>query len=145
MPSTVLAEHQLAFRHADRFRIDDLIGRFLLEISVLMDAGLVRESVAPDNGLVRLRSEGDGGAQHLACAIEMLGLDAGREGITVVAGLDRHDDLLERAVSGALADAVDGALDLPRPGLNRGDRVGYRESQIVVAMHADHGRVAESL
>jgi hypothetical protein len=31
------------------------------------------------------------------------------------AGLDRHHDLLEGRVAGALADAVDGALDLPRP------------------------------
>ena len=35
------------------------------------------------------------------------------------AGPEQHHDLLERRVAGALADAVDGALDLPRAGQQR--------------------------
>ena len=54
----------------------------------------------------------------------------------VPAGLHRHHDLFERAVAGALAQAVDGALDLARAAdLDAGQRVGHRHAQVVVAMH----------
>ena len=42
-----------------------------------------------------------------------------------------------------LADAVDGAFDLPRAGLHGRQRVGDRETQIVMAMDADDGGVAQ--
>ena len=65
------------------------------------------------------------------------------QGIAVVAGLEDHDDLFERAVAGALADAVDGAFDLARAGFDGGERVGDGEAEIVMAMDADDGGVAE--
>ena len=52
-----------------------------------------------------------------------------------------HDDLLERGVAGALAEAVDRDLDLARAGLDGGERVGRREPEVVVAVDADR-RVA---
>ena len=55
----------------------------------------------------------------------------------VGAGPDRHDDLFEGAVAGPLADAVDGALDLPRPFVQGGQAVGDRQAQVVVAVDAD--------
>src|SRR5262249_23836083 len=90
MPAAMLAQYELAFGHADRLRIDDLVGGFLLEVSVLMDTGFVRERVAADDGLIGLRSKGDDGAEHLAGGIEVLGMDAGLERELVVASLERH-------------------------------------------------------
>ena len=75
----------------------------------------------------------------------MLGVDAGVIGIGVGARLQDHDDLFERAVAGALADAVDGAFDLPRAGFDGRQRVGHRQAQIVVAVHADDGAIAQRL
>ena len=69
--------------------------------------------------------------------IEPLGLDAGGQAEVVVAGLERHDDLFERGVAGALADAVDRALDLPGAGLDAGQAVGDGQAQVVVAVRAD--------
>jgi hypothetical protein len=40
----------------------------------------------------------------------------------------RHHDLLERGVAGALAQAVDGAFDLPRARRHRSERVGHRHA-----------------
>ena len=40
-------------------------------------------------------------------------------------------------VAGALAEAVDGDLDLPGAGLDAGQRVGRGEAEIVVAVGAD--------
>ncbi len=65
----------------------------------------------------------------------MLGLYPGAVPEDVLAGTQRHDDLFERAITGALADSVDGAFDLPCPGLYGGDGVGYSQTEIVVAMH----------
>ena len=56
----------------------------------------------------------------------------------------RHDDFLERRVAGALADAVDRALDLPRAAGERGQRVGDREAEIVVAVRAQRHLVRRS-
>src|SRR5260221_9795311 len=145
VPAAVLTQHELSFRHADGFRIDNFVGRFFLQISVLMDAGFVRERVAADDGLIGLRSEGDDGAEKLAGGIEVLGVDAGLERELVVPGLERHHDFLERAVAGALPDAVDSALDLPGAGLDGGDGIRYCETQVVVAMYADYGAIAQDL
>ena len=49
--------------------------------------------------------------------MSMRRVDAGLVGQHVAARPDRHHDLFERRVAGALADAVDGALDLPRAAL----------------------------
>jgi len=54
--------------------------------------------------------------------------------VCVLADLDQHRDLLQRAVAGPLADAVDRALDLPRPGQDPGVGVGDRQPQVVVAV-----------
>src|SRR5439155_19314857 len=66
MPAAVFSQHQLAFRHSNGLGVDDFVGRFLLEISVLMDAGFMREGVAAYDGLVWLRPKSDDRAQELA-------------------------------------------------------------------------------
>ena len=45
--------------------------------------------------------------------------------------------LRAQQLPGALADAVDGAFDLPRARLHRRQRIRHRQPQIVMAMHAD--------
>ena len=54
------------------------------------------------------------------------------------AGVQQHDDLLQRGVAGPLADAVDRALDLAGPGLQAGERVGHGQPEVVVAVHRQH-------
>ena len=64
--------------------------------------------------------------------------DAGVQAVEIVAaGVQQHHDLLERGVAGALADAVDRALDLARAGQHAGERVGDREPEVVVAVRRD--------
>ena len=69
--------------------------------------------------------------------IQARGVDARVEIEERIARLQRHDDFFERAVAGALADAVDGALDLPRAGDHGGEAVGHRHAEIVVAVHRE--------
>ena len=44
------------------------------------------------------------------------------------------DHFFERAVAGALADAIDGALDLARTGHDGGQAVGHRHAQIIMTV-----------
>ena len=50
---------------------------------------------------------------------------------------DRHDDLFERGVAGALADAVHAELDLAGSRPHGGDRVGRRHAEIVLAVERE--------
>ena len=67
----------------------------------------------------------------------MLGDNPGFDRHDVAAGADRHHDLFHRGIASALPDAVDGALHLAGTRLDRAQRVGDREAQIVVAMDRD--------
>ena len=57
----------------------------------------------------------------------------------VGAGAQDHRDLLDAGVAGALADAVDAALDLAGAHLDAGERVGHRQPEVVVAVHRQRG------
>ena len=54
MAAGVLAQHDRVALQADGRGVHDLVRGALLEHAVLVDAGLVRERVAPDDRLVRL-------------------------------------------------------------------------------------------
>src|SRR3954452_6788808 len=66
VPAAVFAKHETAFGYADGARVDNLVGGFFLEIAILVDAGFMRERVAPNDGLVGLRAESDDRSQKLA-------------------------------------------------------------------------------
>ena len=55
----------------------------------------------------------------------------------IAPGADRHHDLFERGVAGALAQTVDRALDLARAVGDAGERVRDREAEVVVAVRGD--------
>jgi hypothetical protein len=54
-----------------------------------------------------------------------------------VSGAKGHHDFFERAVAGSLAKAVDCALDLPGPSLDRCETVRHGEPKVVMAVNAD--------
>ena len=49
-----------------------------------------------------------------------------------------HDQFFEGRIAGPLADAVDGAFELARPGSDCFEKVGYRQPQVVVAVDRNH-------
>ncbi len=61
----------------------------------------------------------------------------GMIGQRITAHAQRHHDLLHRRIAGALANAIDGAFDLPRAALDPRERVGDRKAQIVMAMDGE--------
>ena len=100
-----------------------------------MDARFVGEGVGADDGFVGLHHEtGDGGNQTRGLG-NVAGVYAGGVGHGVLAGLERHDDLLHGGVAGTLAEAVDGAFHLARTGPHRGQGIGHRQPEVIVAVH----------
>src|SRR6267143_2704084 len=143
----VLSENQRARRHPDRLRRNNLVRQRVLDDSVLVNSRLVRERVRAHNRFVRrhLRSRDLG--EHAARGEQFFQPNARRNPEAVLAHCQRHDDFFQGSVSGAFADPVDRAFDLPHAGANRRERVGHRHAQVVVAVRAerDSRRVAEVL
>ena len=111
-----------------------------------MDACGVRESVLADDGFVALDDEAGVAADELRCLHNLSCVNVNAHVLEVIAArLDRHDGFFEAGVAGALADAVDGAFDLPRAIGDAGEAVGDGETEVVVAMHADDGAIADAL
>ena len=136
MAAGELAQYQLALS-ANLGGVDDLEGARVLENAVLVDAGGVGESVRAHHRLVGLHQHPGQLAHEPAGAIDLLVVNVAPHTIDVRTQADRGGDLLDRGVAGALADAVDAALDLARPRAYRGQRVGHRHAQVVVAMHGE--------
>ena len=73
----------------------------------------------------------------MARARELAGVDVGVGVQLVTVHLDGHHDFLERGVAGALAQAVDGALDLRGAVLDAGQRKRGGHAQVVVGVDAN--------
>ena len=56
----------------------------------------------------------------------------------VAPDVEGHHDFFERGVAGAFADPVDRALDLARAAVDGRDRVRDGQTEVVVAMGAEH-------
>ncbi len=104
---------------------------------MLVDAGCVREGVGSDDGLVGRGAEADA----LARASGWWGRAGSSRCCGVREAVAAHGedggDLFEGGVAGALADAVDGALDLAGAGFDGGEGVGDGEAEVVVAVRGE--------
>ena len=130
-------EHDLGPGGAHVGGVDDLVRVARLEHAVLVDAGAVREGVCAHDGLVGLHVHARDAADQAGCAGELAGHDV-RVGVELVAvHLERHDDLLQRRVARALAQAVDGALHLRGAVLHALQREGRSHAQVVVGVDGD--------
>ena len=126
--------HRVA-REAHALGREDLVGLAVLEDAVLMNARRVREGVGAHDRLVRGHGLAADFGDEARGAGDLLRVDARVETAErLLAQLDRHGDLLERAVARTLAQTVHAALDLERAVLNGGDRVGRGHAEVVVAV-----------
>src|SRR5205085_1758024 len=117
----------------------DLVGVARLHHAILVDARGMCEGVGADHRLVRLHHAA-GDLRHQARGWDdVRGVDPSLEMEEIAPRLDGHDHFLQRGVAGALAEAVDGAFNLPRAAkLYRGERVRYRHAEVVMAVHRPH-------
>ena len=110
----VLAQHQPRIWHAHRLRRHDFIRQRIFKHAILVNSGFVSKRIAADDSLVRLHRNARDLRQHLAGMKELLAGNRGFISIAVGTDAHRHDDLFQGSIAGALADAVDGALNLAR-------------------------------
>src|SRR5262249_52682678 len=141
MPSGVLTHNQLAVLDAYGVGPHDLVGRLLLQHAVLMDARFMREGIASDYRLVGLDDKPREVRQELARRVDLGRLHPALDAEEVTPRVERHDDLLERGVAGPLPDAVDRTLHLAGALLDGRQRVRHGETEVIVAVHRDHGTV----
>ena len=71
----MLAEHERRLRHTHFLGPHDLVGATVLQHAVLVNAGLVRERIAPDDRLVGLHRLAGQGRQQLAGGEDFTGVD----------------------------------------------------------------------
>src|SRR5206468_2677295 len=81
VPAAVLTEHQFAFRDAHGARVDNFVSALFLEVSVLVNPGLMSERVTSHDSFVRLWAERDQRTEQFARRVEMLRLDGGAIGV----------------------------------------------------------------
>ena len=108
---------------------------------MLMNAGLVCESIATHDRLVGRGAEADLFREQLACRIQTVELQRVRVRELVLAYLQGCGDLFKRGVACAFADAVDGALYLAHTGFDGSKCVRDREAKIIVAVRGKRDAV----
>ena len=120
--------------------VDDFIGLHIFEHAVLVDAARMGESVAPHDGLVGLHGHVHQARHQARCGANLRRVDVGVDAHALVA-FEYHGYLFERRVAGALTDAVDRHLHLPRPVEHTLQGVGRGHAQVVVAVGGEHSLV----
>src|SRR5579862_1408275 len=134
----MFSQHQFGLLQAHVGGMHDFVSRALLQESVLMDAGFVREGIFADDGFVALNVNAGERRNQARRRDDALGIDfrviAAEK---ILARAQRHYDFFERRIPRALADAVDRTFDLARAVLHAGETVRDGQSQIVVAVHGD--------
>ena len=120
----------------DVLRIDDLVGLAVFQYAVLVDARRVGEGIAADDRLVGLHGHVHQARHQVRGLGDELCIDIGVDGELLVAA-QGHDDLFERSVAGAFADAVDRYFGLPCTVEDAAQRIGRSHAQVVVAVGRD--------
>src|SRR5262249_2335930 len=108
MAAAVLAQNQLGPGQAYVLGIHDLVRGSLLEHAVLVNAGLVSESILTDNGLVPLNRNAGYMRYQPAGLTQAAGVNVGAHSENVRTRSHGHDDLFQRRVSGPFANTVNG-------------------------------------
>ena len=94
------------------------------------------EGIGAHHCFVGLNHETCGLADHATGRQNMFGIYAKFKPEIVLAGFNRHDNFLQRAIASSLSQTIDGALDLPcAPNLYTGQGIGDSHAQIIMAMY----------
>src|SRR5205085_9628353 len=101
----------------------------VLDDTVLVDPSFVRESIASDDGFVRLHRHSGDLRQKLACGKELFTENRRAEWVTIRTNPHGHHELLQGRVAGAFTDAVNRALRLRHPAPDAGGGIRHRQPQ----------------
>jgi hypothetical protein len=97
----------------------------------------MREGIGADHRLIGLdRESGDPGYQARAIH-DLSGVKPGPTVEEVLTGSDRHHDLFEGGIASALTQTIDGALDLTGAVPHGRQRVGDRQTEVVMTVNRE--------
>jgi hypothetical protein len=133
----MLAQYHLAPRDADGLGAHDFICQAVGHYAVLMDAGLVGESVSAEDGLVGLYLQAYDGLQQSGAPVDARRIHPAGQFQRVPPRAQAHDDLFQRSVARPFPDPAQRYLRLPRPGGKAGQRIGDCHAQIVMRVDGD--------
>ncbi len=106
-----------------------------------MNPRFVRKGIGAHHCLIRRHLRPRDFREHSARTKKFFQTNLRGHSKTLFAHRQSNHDLFQRSISRALADAVDGALNLPHPGANCRQRVRHCQTQVVVAMRAQRDAV----
>ena len=129
-------EHDGILVDSHIFRVDNFVALAVFQHAVLMDAAGMGEGVAPDYRLVGLNGHIHQARHEFADSCDAGGVDVGVYA-QLLMRTQRHDHLLKRSVTRALADTVDCHLRLACASAYAADGVGSGHTQVVVAVGGD--------
>ena len=92
-------------------RVHNLIGMYILQHTILMDATGMGKGITTDNGLVGLYGHIHQRRHHTRDGVNLRGVDV-RLYLKVLVTFQNHRNLLQRGVTGSFADTVDGYFHL---------------------------------
>mmetsp|Transcript_9687 Transcript_9687/g.18532 ORF Transcript_9687/g.18532 Transcript_9687/m.18532 type:complete len:236 (-) Transcript_9687:867-1574(-) len=130
----------------NRFGRHDFVRAFVFDHTVLMNTRFVLKGIGSHDGLVWLTRHARVFRHHFGCGCNVNGIDGrikfSRSGSTLKLSRSLegqcHDDFFQGRVSGAFANTVDGAFQLPCPIQGTCQGIGRGQTQIVLAMGAKH-------
>ncbi len=134
----MLAQDELARRNSDFFGHDDLVGQRIFQNAVLMDACFVRKSIGANHGFIGRNADSGDLRKQPACGIELFEIDVRLDLVMILAHVQSDDELLDRSVASAFANAVDRTLNLANAPFNSGERIRDSKAEIIVAVGAEH-------
>src|SRR5205809_1450929 len=99
-----------------------------------MNSGFVSKCVRAHDSFIRSNLRAGNFREHATSWKQMLQFDVGGYAKTFFAHCKSDGNFFERGVSRALADSVDGALDLAHTSANCRERIRHSEAEVVMAM-----------
>ena len=94
-----------------------LVSPLMLEHAILVNTGLVGESIGPDDGLVGLDRDTGVVGHHTTYPGDLGGINPCLQLISRLPGAERHDNLFKGGVASTFSYAINGYLCLPGPSL----------------------------
>src|SRR5437868_569928 len=137
VPPRMLAEHEIDSIPPHRVGAHDLVRQTILDYPILVYPRLVRKSVGANDRLVGRHVDSDALRHKPRSRRQLSRLDARVQTEVRLPGPERHHYFLERGITRALADAVDGAFGLSRARANARQRVGDGQPEIIVTIRGN--------
>ena len=100
-----------------------------------MNTRLVGKGIGPNHRFVRLHREASNGGNEAGHGHDLLGINARIELVNIFARTQSHDDFFQRGIARSLAETIDSTFNLSRTVQYGRQRIGNRQTEVVVAMH----------